>query len=124
MPGKFIVIFMTVPSKKEAKSIISALMSKRLVACANLIDRIDSKFVWKGKIDTAKECLVIFKTGKKLFKKAAAEIKKLHSYEVPEIIALPIIDGNKEYLGWLEGAVGKNRGKNGVKRESLCSDNR
>lgn len=109
MIGRFIIIFMTAPSKKEAERVISALISKRLVACANLIDSVESRFVWKGKTNTAKECLVIFKTEKKLFKKVAEEIKKLHSYEVPEIIALPIVYGNKEYLGWLDEVLGENR---------------
>ncbi len=108
MPGKFITILMTAPSKKEAQRIIAALIAKRLVACANLLNGVDSTFIWKGKIDKAKEVLVIFKTRKNLFKKVAAQIRRLHSYEVPEIIALPIVDGNKEYLGWFDEVLGKN----------------
>lgn len=107
MPTEFITVLMTAPSKKEARRIIAALITKRLVACANLLGGVDSTFIWKGKIDKARETLVMFKTRKNLFKRAASQIRRLHSYEVPEIIALPVVDGNKEYLGWLDRALGK-----------------
>jgi len=109
MPGKFITILMTAPSEKEARRIISALITKRLVACANLLNGVDSTFIWKGKIDKAKEFLVIFKTRRNLFKRVEAQIRRLHSYEVPEIIAVPIVAGNKEYLKWIDEVVGENR---------------
>lgn len=109
MPDKFVTILMTAASKKEARRIISELIKKRLVACANLLNGVDSTFIWKGKVDKSKEVLVIFKTRKNLFKKVAARIRRLHSYEVPEIIALPIVDGSKEYLKWLDTAVSGHR---------------
>ena len=79
-------------------------MNKRLIACANIVSGIDSKFWWNGKINTAKEFLVILKARCSFFKKIEKEVKRLHSYEVPEIIAIPIIAGSREYLGW----IGKN----------------
>ena len=76
-------------------------MNKRLIACANIISGVDSKFWWNGKIDRAKEFLVIIKTRCGNFKKIEKEVKRLHSYIVPEIIAIPILAGSKEYLGWI-----------------------
>jgi periplasmic divalent cation tolerance protein len=97
----YIIIFMTASSKKEARSIISALIRKRLIACGNILGACDSTFAWKGKVERAKEVPVMFKTKKALFKKIAREIERLHSYEVPEIIAVPIIEGNAKYLKWI-----------------------
>jgi len=105
MPAEFITIFVTAPSKKEAKHIVSSLIKKRLVACANSLYGVDSTFVWKGKTEKAKEVLIVFKTKRNLFKKICSEVKQLHSYEVPEIISIPIIEGNKEYLKWIDESV-------------------
>ena len=99
---RFCIIFVTCQSKKEADSIASSLLKKRLIACANIISGVDSKFWWNGKIDTAKEFLIILKVRRGSFKKIEKEVKRLHSYEVPEIIAVPIIAGSREYLGWIE----------------------
>ena len=99
--SKFCIIFVTCQSKKEADSIASFLLNKRLISCANIISGVDSKFWWNGKIDTAKEFLVILKGKRGSFKKIEKEVKRLHSYVVPEIIAIPIIAGSKEYLGWI-----------------------
>lgn len=101
----FIIIFITASSKKEARLIISALIKKRLVACGNILGGVDSIFIWKSKVNKAKEFLVILKTKKNLFKKVAGEVKRLHSYEVPEIVAVPIIEGNKKYLNWINRVV-------------------
>ncbi len=105
MSRKFIIIFITASSKKEARRIISALIKKRLIACGNILGGIDSTFIWKGKVENAKEVLVTLKTKKNLFKRIAREVEKVHSYEVPEIIAVPIIDGNKKYLEWIDKVV-------------------
>ena len=98
---RFCITFVTCQSKKEADRIASSLLNKRLIACANIISGVDSKFWWNGKIDTAKEFLVILKARCSSFKKIEKEIKRLHSYVVPEIIAIPIIAGSKEYLKWI-----------------------
>jgi len=102
MPNKFIIIFVTASSEKEAKRIISQLIKKKIIACANILKGIDSTFIWKGNIDNAKEVLIMLKTKKALFKKAAREIERLHSYDVPEIIAVPIVMGSKKYLDWID----------------------
>jgi periplasmic divalent cation tolerance protein len=99
------VIFITCPNIKEANHIASVLIDKKLAACVNIIPKIDSIFRWQGKIDKASEVLLIVKSRKSLFKKIAATVKKHHSYDTPEIIALPIILGNKKYLHWLKDST-------------------
>ena len=102
---RFCIIFVTCQSRKEADSIASSLLNKRLIACANIISGVDSKFWWNGKIDTANEFLVILKARRGSFKKIEKEVKRLHSYEVPEIIAIPIVAGSREYLGWIGDSI-------------------
>lgn len=101
----YIVIFATCANKKEASLIAKRLLTKRLVACANIIDGAKSFFWWKGEVDKAAEALVMMKTVKGNFSKIQKVIKTLHSYEVPEIIALPVIDGEKTYLKWIDESV-------------------
>ncbi len=101
----FVIIMVTCASAKEARRIANCVLAKRLAACANIVDGVGSKFWWKGKVASAKETLVMMKTSKANFKKIENEVKKLHSYEVPEIIAVPIVAGSKEYLKWIEGSV-------------------
>jgi periplasmic divalent cation tolerance protein len=98
----FIVILVTASSEEEAKKIAQSLVEKRLAACVNIIKDVQSVFRWKGKISDEKELLLIIKTRKKLYKNVEEEIKTLHAYEVPEIIALPIISGSKDYLYWID----------------------
>ena len=102
---QFLQVFVTCKSKKEADAIATVLLRKRLAACANIVPGIDSKFWWNGKIDKAKEVLVILKTKSGNFKKIEKEVKRIHSYEVPEIIAVPIIAGSKDYLGWISKSI-------------------
>jgi len=103
MQGKEkIAVFVTASSKKEARVIINAVVKKRLCACGNVLGSVESTFIWKSKVDKAKEVLIILKTRNSLFKKVVSEVERLHSYDVPEIIALPIIDGSKKYLKWID----------------------
>jgi periplasmic divalent cation tolerance protein len=88
-------------SKKEARAIAGSLLKKKLVACANIIGAVSSEFWWRGKIDKAAETLLLMKTVKSNFRRIESEVKRLHSYEVPEIIALPVIAGSEDYLGWI-----------------------
>lgn len=97
-----IVVFITTPNKKQAQDIASSLVSKGAAACVNIISDVDSIFRWKDKLDKQKECLLIVKSRKSLMPKLIKLVKSKHSYEVPEIIALPIIAGNKDYLDWLD----------------------
>lgn len=96
-----IVIFVTIANKKEAEKIASVLVKEKLAACVNIMENVHSLFWWQGRVDMACEALLIVKTRKALLSKLIKKVKSLHSYEVPEIIALPIIAGNKEYLRWI-----------------------
>lgn len=101
----YIVILITCPNIKEANNIASVLIDKKLAACVNIISKIDSIFHWQRKIDKAQEVLLVVKSRKSLFKKITATVKKHHTYHTPEIIALPIILGNKKYLDWLKDST-------------------
>lgn len=102
MKREYIVILVTTGSEKEAKKIAKELLKKKCAACINIIPRVDSRFLWKGKIERASEALLIVKTKKSYLKKVTKLVKELHSYKVPEIIALPLVGGNRDYLGWIE----------------------
>lgn len=99
---KYIVIFITACSIAEARKIAKDLVSRKLAACVNIVPRMESVYTWKGKTEVAREALLIAKSKKNLFSKIEKAVKGLHSYECPEIIALPIVDGSKEYLKWIE----------------------
>lgn len=98
---KYIVVFVTASSKDQAEKISGSLINKKLAACVNIVEEVSSVFFWDNKIDTAKECLLVIKTKKSLFCKLKREVKLLHSYDTPEIIAIPIICGDKKYLDWI-----------------------
>ncbi|MBU1887674.1 MAG: divalent-cation tolerance protein CutA [Candidatus Omnitrophica bacterium] len=97
-----IIIFITAADKKEAKKIAGILLKNRLVACANLIKDIESYFWWQGKKQKAKECLIVAKTKKTLLNKVIKLVSSIHSYECPEIIAVPVIGGYRPYMDWIE----------------------
>jgi periplasmic divalent cation tolerance protein len=109
MTEKHIQVFTTIDNKKKAKEITKAVVSKRLCACAQIVGPIISKYQWENKLTTSKEWLCIMKTKKSLYTQLETEIKKLHIYTVPEIIATPIIAGNKTYLEWLDKETRKNK---------------
>ena len=96
-----IVIFITAKDYDEATKISQSLVDNKLIACANIVSSVKSFFWWEGKVDEASEVLLILKTKKSLFKKIEKAVTTLHSYEVPEIIALPIIEGHRPYLKWV-----------------------
>ena len=99
--SNYIVIYITTGSVNEAKKIGRALVEEKLVACSNIISPIRSIYCWQGKICDDKEALMVLKTRKKLFNQIVKRVEKLHSYDVPEIIAMPIIEGSSKYLSWL-----------------------
>jgi len=98
----YIVVLVTAKNGRQANKIATELLKVKLIACANIVKDVRSIFTWKGKIDKANEVLLILKAKKSCFPKIIAKVKKLHSYEVPEIIALPIVGGNKDYLDWIK----------------------
>lgn len=101
----YIIVLITTKDKVQAKKIAKALIEAKLIACANIIDGVESLFVWEGRFQSAKEALLILKTKKSHFKKLELKIKSLHSYTTPEIIALPITEGAKDYLKWINEVV-------------------
>jgi periplasmic divalent cation tolerance protein len=101
-----IVAFITASDEKEAAKIAKALVEAKLAGCVNIIKDIRSIYNWQGKIEDEKEVLMVVKTQKILFDSLVKKVKELHSYTVPEIIALPIIQGSEDYLKWLEEATG------------------
>jgi periplasmic divalent cation tolerance protein len=100
-----VIVMVTTASKKEAENIAQHLLKERLIACANITGPVSSLFHWADKIEKAEEYLFFMKTRKDLFAKLAETVKALHSYEVPEIIALPIVEGSEAYLGWLDSCL-------------------
>ena len=96
-----IVIYCTVPNKKLAKTITKVLMKHKLAACVSMIDNVRSTFSWDGEICEEKEVLLIIKTRRANYGKVKLVIEDLHTYNVPEIIALPIVDCSEDYLKWL-----------------------
>lgn len=97
----YIVIFVTAKDEAQANRIAEKLVQDRLVACANIVPGIQSVFWWDGKVDRAQEVLLILKSRRRHFHAIAKTVHALHSYDCPEVIALPIVEGNKDYLKWM-----------------------
>jgi periplasmic divalent cation tolerance protein len=100
-----VVVLVTAKNKKEAQKISASLIKAKLAACVNIVDKVSSIFFWAGKIDQAKESLLLIKSKKDKLPKIIKLVRSLHSYKVPEIIALPIIAGDKPYLRWIDAAL-------------------
>lgn len=105
MEKTYITVLVTASSFEEAQKIAKTLLEDRLIACANIIGPVHSLFWWQNRIDEAKEHLLLMKTHMDKFERLSERVKALHSYEVPEIIALPIPAGYKPYLEWLNNAL-------------------
>jgi periplasmic divalent cation tolerance protein len=105
-----IVVLVTCGSAKEARRIARSLVEKRLAACVNILEvPMRSIYRWKGKVESAREMLLIVKSSQKRFAALQSAIKVLHSYDVPEIIALPIERGSRDYLAWLGESIRPSR---------------
>jgi periplasmic divalent cation tolerance protein len=102
---KYVVVFVTVGNNEEARKIADILLERRKAACVNIIPGVQSSYLWKGKREASAENLLIIKTRHSVLAEVIALVKKVHSYEVPEIIAMPIIDGNRDYLKWIGDEV-------------------
>lgn len=101
-----IVVFITTSSEDEAANIARALVEGRLAACVNIVRNLRSIYSWQGKVEDESEVLMIVKTQKKLFHSLSQKVREMHSYTVPEIIALPIVEGSEDYLKWLKDVTG------------------
>jgi periplasmic divalent cation tolerance protein len=104
-PTDYQIVLVTAASPVEACKIADALLNKKLAACASLVPKVQSRFWWKGKIDSAREALLIVKTKKSHFASVEKCVKSLHSYDVPEIIAVPLSAGSSAYLRWIKNSV-------------------
>jgi periplasmic divalent cation tolerance protein len=98
---EFILVYVTAGSPAEGDRLARALVEERLAACVNRIAPVQSVYRWQGKLEQSEEELLIVKTRKTLFAALESRVRELHSYSVPEIIAVPIVDGSEGYLRWL-----------------------
>lgn len=100
----FIFVYITNPSKQEARRIAMHLIKKKLIACVNIYENVTSICPWKGKIADETECVLIAKTITKNFEKVKAEVEKIHPYTIPCIVKIPV-SSNKKYFDWLKSEV-------------------
>jgi periplasmic divalent cation tolerance protein len=100
-----IIVLSACDSEEQAASIARNLVEQRLAACVNILPGARSIYRWKEQVEIAAEWLLVIKSRRDLFGAVRAEIVRLHSYEVPEVIALPVVDGADSYLAWLDGEL-------------------
>jgi periplasmic divalent cation tolerance protein len=100
-PAQILVVLVAVSNQKEAVRIGEGMVNARLAACANIITGVQSIYHWKGKVVKAKEALLILKSTRLRYRALERAIKTMHTYETPEIIALPVKDGFEQYIGWV-----------------------
>jgi len=101
----YVVVFITASDNEEAQKIASLLLKHRQAACINIIPEVDSRFWWQDKLESAQENLLVIKTKASLLPDIIKSVKKNHSNDVPEIIAMPIVGGNQDYLDWIDSEV-------------------
>ena len=101
-PDGSIVVLVTAPNVEDAARIARVLVEERLCACANLVGPIRSIYRYEGAVHDDGEALLVLKTRAGLFSRVAARVRELHSYDVPEVIALPIVEGSEAYLRWID----------------------
>ena len=97
-----IVVLSTCGSPEEADRLARSLVEQRLAACVSVIPGINSHFWWQGRLETAQECLLLIKSSRESFDQLRSAVEQAHSYEIPEVIALPVVDGALNYLNWID----------------------
>ena len=100
-----VVILITASTGEEAQQIADKLLAQRKAACVNIIPKVHSLFWWKGELDSAEETILIVKSRASLIDEIVSLVKEIHSYEVPEVIALPLVGGNQDYLNWMSAEL-------------------
>lgn len=103
--NNYIIVLTNCNSSETASSIAETLVSNKLAACVNIVNSIESVYQWQGKIEHDKEILLIIKTRQTLFSQVEQAIQELHNYELPEVIAVPIVSGAKNYLNWIQSST-------------------
>ena len=101
MKSEFLLVLVTTATREEGERIARILLDAKKAACINIVPQVRSRFWWQGKIESADEALLIIKTRAPLLEGLIRLVKENHSYQVPEVIALPILAGNEDYLRWL-----------------------
>lgn len=101
----YLVIFVTTPDVSAAEMIARSIVEEKFAACVNIVPGVKSFYQWEGKLEHAQEALLVIKTTKMLFPKIEQCVRAMHSYEVPEIIAVPVIRGSHPYLSWIDKNV-------------------
>jgi periplasmic divalent cation tolerance protein len=104
---KTIQVLTTTGTKSDAQTIARALVEKRLAGCVQVVGPITSTYWWQGEIETAEEWLCVVKSRADLYEELEAAVKEVHPYEVPEILAVPVVAGSRDYLEWLDSELGK-----------------
>jgi periplasmic divalent cation tolerance protein len=102
--AKFHIVLVTAPDQKSARKLARGALNARLVACANVIPKIESHYWWQGKIERSSELLILFKTTGKALKQLEKMIITTHPYDTPEFVILTLAGGNRRYLAWLEAS--------------------
>ena len=100
-----IVVFVTCGNPEQAKKLAQSLVEKRLAACVNILPGVNSWYWWEDKVTEDQEVLLIIKSSRKKFAELEKDVQRLHSYAVPEVIAVQIVEGSENYLRWIEGSL-------------------
>jgi periplasmic divalent cation tolerance protein len=108
--AQFHIVLVTAPSRKIARHLAKSALQARAAACANLISGVESHYWWKGRVESAAEVLLVFKTMKKHLRKLEKLVLDSHPYDTPEFVVLPLTGGNERYLDWLARSVRKSPG--------------
>jgi len=102
MQTEYILVLITTPSREVGEEVAATLLEQKLAACVNILPSITSIYAWKGEVQNDQEALLVVKTRAELFhKRLVPAVKAIHPYEVPEIIALPVVMGSQSYLDWI-----------------------
>jgi periplasmic divalent cation tolerance protein len=101
-----IVVFSTCATEEDAAKLARALVEARVAACVTLVPGARSVYRWQGAIESAEECLLIIKSSRQLFEALRTALEQAHAYDVPEVLAMPVVEGSANYMNWLEGQLG------------------
>jgi periplasmic divalent cation tolerance protein len=100
-----VVGLVTCSSRVEARKLARAILTRKLAACVNIVNGLESHYWWQGKLENARECLLLVKTTRAKARAITSTVKAAHSYEVPEIIFMPVAQGERNYLEWIQKSV-------------------
>ncbi len=103
----YAIVYITASNIGEARDLVEAIVKERLAACANVVESVESTYWWQGKIERGDEALIILKTKESKLDELIKRVKELHSYENPEIVAVPILKGSSDYLRWIDEELEK-----------------